>query len=114
MSPEFIASLIQVTLNLMFKRDGYFDISALQTLWRLVGITPEAHTLDGLRLLHCKHWRDLPPALREQTAAEVARTFGWRRSEARPTDYSWHSGAFPDEATRQVTKRLSPLAMLQQ
>jgi hypothetical protein len=57
-------------LNKMF-RGNHFSICTVTEVASMLGIHPEAEAMRMLQPLHCVHWSDMPPELRNQVPALV-------------------------------------------
>jgi hypothetical protein len=75
MLDPFVAESVRISLNKMFRPEGYFDISALRTCLRAAGVVGSERTMDELAPLHCVHWSEMTPTMRHAVAERVLELF---------------------------------------
>lgn len=75
-------------LNHMFA-GIHFSICTIDNVAKVLGVVPQADTYAQLRALHCVHWSEMPPALRDRIPALIEQTLSGApafRFDFPPTD----------------------------
>jgi hypothetical protein len=68
-------AVVRTALTRMFRPDGYFDICTLDNLVKLARVMVPERTRLALHALHCVHWRDMEPEVRQHVADTVLGLF---------------------------------------
>lgn len=63
---EFHLAAVKHAANHMLYEGNYFDICAFDEIAKMLGSEVGGNDYRALRLMHCKHWKDMEPQLREQ------------------------------------------------
>lgn len=71
---DFEIMAAKAALKAMLRSD-YFSICAVDKVLKISGCIPNGKDYAALSALHCIHWRDMEPALREMVVLKVAQMF---------------------------------------
>lgn len=63
------------SLNAMM-RGGYFSITTVDSVAKMLGSVVDARAYNILRALHCVDWGSIPPELRQEIPALIERCVG--------------------------------------
>lgn len=74
---DFAAQAVEVAFRKMFRADGYFDICTVDVALKSLNRVPVATEYNALRVLHCVHWRDMPPGMPEVVMRRTLALFTW-------------------------------------
>ena len=72
---EFQIMAAKTTLKNMFDGKRYFDICTVDKLLKLTGCIPNAKDYQALSALHCVHWMDMEPELRQMVMLKTLQMF---------------------------------------
>lgn len=62
---DFRLEAVKLALKKMFTSD-YFDICTVDCCLKITGAIPDKSTYDGLRAIHCVHWKDMSSSMRNE------------------------------------------------
>lgn len=74
---DFQKECVRLALVRMFKTDSYFNICAVDDCLKLTGAVPPRAEYDALRTLHCVHFREMTPAMRQMVAERTCALFDY-------------------------------------
>lgn len=70
----FQAETVRLALRDMFK-GSHFDICAVRKCVKITGVVPPEGVMETLSALHCIHWTEMTPEMREEVYRRVLGIF---------------------------------------
>ena len=68
----------ETALRRMFRAGGWLDICLIDKLVKVTGVVPPEAEYRAASLLHCVHWSEMSPELRNEMARRIV---GWFLSD---------------------------------
>lgn len=72
MNGQDTKTLVATTALAKMIKNGYLDITTIRGIASLMGVSVGGPVFEQLQLLHCVHFHEMPPALRERLPAMIA------------------------------------------
>lgn len=72
MNGQDTKTLVATTARAKMIKNGYLDITTIRGIASLMGVPVGGPVYEQLQLLHCVHFHEMPPALRERLPAMIA------------------------------------------
>lgn len=75
MTDSMVDPFVRAAVKKLFKASGYFCISDFDRICEVLNVIPLEGVRDRLSLVHCLHYRDMEPDLREEIGRLCFETF---------------------------------------